>query len=159
MKRIVQTLKKLLRDERGDGDGYIDTAVFILVMSFCCIFGLSVFTATNSKTNAQNLANIAARQISAAGAVDGETVKSLLKVAGDGTFVLSVRSADDPDLSVDVPISSAQESMPATYIQYGTSFTVSVSKAMDEAIGIGGVHTESTPIRSSAGGISGVWRK
>lgn len=147
---------RLLKDNRGEAQ--IDSVFFLFAFFLSLAFGLSIFVSTAGKSNAYNLAQLAARQISANGAVDGSTISALLKVAQDGRYTLTVNAPDD-GVSMQVPISSSQTLMSSTAIQYGTSFNVTVSQNSNDKIGVDAQHSNIVNESATVPGVSECWTK
>ena len=131
---------------------YIDTAVFILIAGMSLALVLSVMGASWHKTNAQDYADYAARQIAADGAFSGSTIQNLTRVAGSGHFAIRVQTSDGYDQTI--PISTANTTMATKEIQQGTAFTVAITSLDTNTIGVGGLGSGNVTVYGAADGVS-----
>lgn len=152
----MKIMRRLLKDNRGEG--HIDTIFYILIMGLTLVFGLSIWMASAGKDNSHDLAELAARQISANGVVDGSTIRALLGVAQDGRYAMTV-SAPTAGISVQASISSSETSLSSTAIEYGTPFTVTVYQTTDNKIGINAQHSQTIAEGATVPGVSECWTK
>lgn len=152
----MKKLLAILKDNRGDG--HIDSIFYMLIMGLTLAFGMSVWTASAGKDNSHDLAELAARQISANGAVDGSTIKALLGVAQNSRYAMQV-NAPDAGVSVQIPISNSETSLGSTAIQYGTPFTVTVYQVKDDKIGVDAQQSQTVSEGVTVPGVSECWTK
>lgn len=145
---------KILREKRGDA--FIDVAVILMVVAMVLALTLSVFGVNAKKMSAEDFANYAARQISQDGAFSGDTVKKLVKIAGDGNFSISVKTQDGTYSST---IDSAGESLTPVRIQMGDQFTVTITSVKGNVIGIGGLGGNTALVAATSAGVGEVYWK
>lgn len=141
---------RLIHDKRGSM--YLDTAVFVFVACMSLALTISVLAVSWRKTSAQDIADYAARQISADGAFSGSTIQKLTTVAGSGHFLIEVKS--ESGLDVSVPVSSSETGYALQEIQQGTGFSVTITSTDQNVIGVGGVQTNNTSVYGAANGVS-----
>ena len=149
MRKGWGAVRRVLKSRRGEG--YIDAAVFLLLTGMTLALALSIFGASWRKTTAQDYADYAARQISADGAFSSATVQKVARVAGSGHFSIEVKTDDGYDVSVPVTTGA---SLSTKEIQEGTVFSVYLTSTDRNAIGVGGLKTESVTVYGAANGVS-----
>ena len=149
MRKGWDAICRVLKSKRGEG--YIDAAVFMLLTGMTLALAVSIFGVNWRKTTAQDYADYAARQISADGAFSDATVQKVARVAGSGYFSIEVKTNDGYDVSVPVTTSS---SLSTKEIQEGTAFSVYLTSLDRNAIGVGGLKTDSVTVYGAANGVS-----